>query len=204
MTQCEVARRLLGKDCCQDPGSCDSPQRLEAALEAIGTKVQIHPGRLDFKHVKSEIDAGRPVCVRIGLVRRRRALRSPVRLSGVEARRPPGAGVGSALPGFHRRLRRIRVGLSERRSLDRYNPFAGLGEELEMQLVRPIPPHAVQHAASEGVKRFMSPGDRRLAALSESSEGEWWRERVFLLGIKPVIGGIPLEKAAVPSDGDSW
>jgi len=66
-----------------------------------------------------------------------------------------------------------------------------------MQLVRPIPPDAAQHAASDGVKRFMSPGDRRLAALSESSEGEWWRERVFLLGIKPVIGGIPLEKAAV-------
>ena len=43
----------------------------------------------------------------------------------------------------------------------------------------------------------MFPGDRRLAALSESSEGESWRERVFLLGIKPIIGGMPLEKAAV-------
>ena len=66
-----------------------------------------------------------------------------------------------------------------------------------MQLVRPIPPEAVQHAASEGVKKFMSPGDPRLVALSESSEAEQWRERVFLLGIKPVIGGIPLEKAAI-------
>ena len=65
-----------------------------------------------------------------------------------------------------------------------------------MQLVRPIPPEAVQHAASEGVRRFLSPDDRRLAVLSESSEGEQW-QRVFLLGIKPVIGGIPLEKAAV-------
>jgi hypothetical protein len=66
-----------------------------------------------------------------------------------------------------------------------------------MQLVRPIPPEAVQLAASEGVQRFLSPGDRRLAALAESSEAERWRERVFLLGIKPVIGGTPLEKAAI-------
>jgi hypothetical protein len=66
VTQCEVARRLLGKDCCNDPDSCDSPQRLEAALEAIGTKVQVHPSRLDFEHLKLEIDAGRPVCARIG------------------------------------------------------------------------------------------------------------------------------------------
>ena len=51
LTQCEVAGRLLGKDCCTDPGSCDSPQRLEAALEAIGTKVQVHPSRLDRKSV---------------------------------------------------------------------------------------------------------------------------------------------------------
>jgi hypothetical protein len=66
-----------------------------------------------------------------------------------------------------------------------------------MQLARPIPPQAVQDAASEGVKSFMSPGDRRLAALSESSEAERWRERVFLLGMKPVIGGTPLENAAI-------
>ena len=66
-----------------------------------------------------------------------------------------------------------------------------------MQLVRPITPEAVLHAASEGVKRFLSAGDRRLAVLSGSSKGEQWRERVFLLGIKPVIGGIPLEKAAM-------
>ena len=80
--------------------------------------------------------------------------------------------------------------------MDWYHPFAALGEEIGMQLVRPIPPEAVQHAASEGVKKFMSPGDPRLVALSESSEAEQWRERVFLLGIKPVIGGTPLEKAA--------
>ena len=65
LTQCEVARRLLGKDCCEDPDSCNSPQRLQAALEAIGTKVEVHSGRLDFQHLKLEIDAGRPVCVRI-------------------------------------------------------------------------------------------------------------------------------------------
>ena len=67
-----------------------------------------------------------------------------------------------------------------------------------MQLVRPIPPEAVEHATREGVKRFLSPGDPRLAVLSGSSKGERWRERIFVLGIKPVIGGIPLEKAAMP------
>jgi hypothetical protein len=66
LSQCDVAQRLLGKNCCQDPDACDSPQRLEAALEAIGAKVHVQPGRLDFQHLKAEIDAGRPVCARIG------------------------------------------------------------------------------------------------------------------------------------------
>ena len=38
-------------------------ERLEAALEAIGTKVQVHPGRLDFKHAETlrSMRAGRSV-----------------------------------------------------------------------------------------------------------------------------------------------
>ncbi len=66
-----------------------------------------------------------------------------------------------------------------------------------MQLVRPVPPDAVQKAADDGVHRFLSSDDRRLAVLSGSSEAERWNQRVFLLGIKPVIGGVALEKAAM-------
>src|SRR3954452_6554094 len=66
IAQCEVANRLLNRtDCCGKSAPCDSPQLLHQALTQAGTRAQAFKGRLRFEDVCTELNEGRPVCVRI-------------------------------------------------------------------------------------------------------------------------------------------
>jgi len=64
-TQCYVAGKVTGLDCCGGVGDCDLPERLEDALQVVNINPVIDPP-LTFDAVRQQIDAGRPVCVRIG------------------------------------------------------------------------------------------------------------------------------------------
>lgn len=63
-TQCEIASQVIEGDCCAQPQQFDEPERLQDALGAVGRLGSI-TGRLTFEQLKAEIDAGRPVCIRI-------------------------------------------------------------------------------------------------------------------------------------------
>jgi len=66
-TQCQLAGQVLGGDCCSNSDSCDLAEGLEDALNVTGTLKQARGGiALDFDDIRQEIEAGRPVCARIG------------------------------------------------------------------------------------------------------------------------------------------
>jgi Papain-like cysteine protease AvrRpt2 len=72
LTQCTIAKGVLGLDCCQDPAAgCDEPAALQTALDAVNTALGKslnnlpQGGTLAFESVRAQIDSGRPVCVRI-------------------------------------------------------------------------------------------------------------------------------------------
>jgi hypothetical protein len=76
LTQAQIAKETLGASC-SNPDGCDVPARLEDALRSADKLLKpLLPGRslntqlllgrfLTFEAIRSEIDAGRPVCVRI-------------------------------------------------------------------------------------------------------------------------------------------
>ena len=67
-TQCAFAGRKIGRsDCCTHPGSdvCNQPNYPDEALTLLGNFAGL-AGALAMPAVKTEIDAGRPVSVRIG------------------------------------------------------------------------------------------------------------------------------------------
>ena len=71
LRQCELASRLLNHDprCCEDPvpDDLDRPQQLDDALTAA--KIVNHPKPpLNFREIREQIDAGLPVCARIGWI----------------------------------------------------------------------------------------------------------------------------------------
>jgi hypothetical protein len=65
--QCRIAAAVLnsGSDTCNDPQKYNNPAKLQVALKAIGRYRATHIGPLSFEDLQAEIDAGRPVCVRI-------------------------------------------------------------------------------------------------------------------------------------------
>jgi hypothetical protein len=69
MSQCQVAQQLHktgDKACCDDPKSpCNTPQKIQDALRAVGIKCKDLPVSLTFDRIKEQIDRGHPVCVRI-------------------------------------------------------------------------------------------------------------------------------------------
>lgn len=66
LTQCEIAAEVLdANDCCADPKVHDKPAQLQDALEILGRLNKTRHGPLEFPDLRSELDAGRPVCARI-------------------------------------------------------------------------------------------------------------------------------------------
>jgi hypothetical protein len=68
-TQCAIADAELGRsDCCGAgaSGACNVPWYLNSALSRVGHLASFASGTLTFAIVQSEINAGRPVCARIG------------------------------------------------------------------------------------------------------------------------------------------
>lgn len=64
LTQCEIASEVMGVDCCSEPDLYDEPEMLQDALGAVG-RLRGVTGRLTFEQLQSEINANRPVCIRI-------------------------------------------------------------------------------------------------------------------------------------------
>lgn len=67
LTQCEVASKCIGVDCCITPLP---PERnikwaLDAALKAIKHLAADPSGALPFSSIVTEIDGGRPICCHI-------------------------------------------------------------------------------------------------------------------------------------------
>jgi Papain-like cysteine protease AvrRpt2 len=67
-TQCQVAQAVLKSNvkCCANPKPCNKEEHLETALSAVGNLRQAMTRPLDFDEVQEELDAGLPVCARIG------------------------------------------------------------------------------------------------------------------------------------------
>lgn len=68
-TQCAIANATLGRsDCCGSGagGACNTPYYLDQALTAVGHYDHHTGGAAAFQSVDDEIDAKRPLCVRIG------------------------------------------------------------------------------------------------------------------------------------------
>ena len=62
LTQCEIASQVMLEDCCTKPRN--EAEMLQDALDAVGRLGTIM-GRLTFEQLQAEINAKRPVCVRI-------------------------------------------------------------------------------------------------------------------------------------------
>jgi len=68
-TQCTVANAAMGQTtCCQDGSTpqCNQPWFLDQALQIVGNLNAWSPGKPPFATAKREVDACRPLCLRIG------------------------------------------------------------------------------------------------------------------------------------------
>jgi len=68
LKQCELAQKLLGPGCCGNPAEFNVAERLENALGAVNRLKQpvLDGHTLTFLQIRQQIDAGLPVCARIG------------------------------------------------------------------------------------------------------------------------------------------
>lgn len=66
LTQCAVAGRVFRRECCAEAEPCNQATSLATALETIDRRPRRLGHELAFGEIRAEIDAGRPVCVRIG------------------------------------------------------------------------------------------------------------------------------------------
>lgn len=63
---CQVASGVLGKPtCCRAPAQCNELARLETALTLMGVYRGKIAGPPSFDVIRSEIAAGRPICIRV-------------------------------------------------------------------------------------------------------------------------------------------
>lgn len=71
LTQCQIASSELGLACCHAewPPACDRPWYLDTTLAGLGHYVDLRDGPMPYSDLITEIDAGRPVGVRIGWAR---------------------------------------------------------------------------------------------------------------------------------------
>jgi len=65
-TQCTVAEDVLTRSCCGGEAACNEPAELQVALRRVNRLRKILGRRLRFSEIQAEIDAFKPVCVRIG------------------------------------------------------------------------------------------------------------------------------------------
>jgi hypothetical protein len=68
-TQCRIANAELSQStCCSDGGSdaCNQPWYVDRALTRTGNLAGRCVGQATWEKVRDEIDAGRPVCARVG------------------------------------------------------------------------------------------------------------------------------------------
>ena len=65
-TQCGIATLVHHLNCCANKTACNRKAELHVALQKVGHFHDIRVGRLTFDQIKTSIDAGFPVCVRIG------------------------------------------------------------------------------------------------------------------------------------------
>ena len=68
-TQCRIANEELNQSACCDDGDsdpCNQPWYVDRALRRTGNLAGRSKGRATWEDVKGEIEAGRPVCARIG------------------------------------------------------------------------------------------------------------------------------------------
>lgn len=65
--QCGIAAQVLkdAKDSCEYPENHDEPAQLETALAVVSRLRNTRKGPMKFEEIQQELDAGRPVCVRI-------------------------------------------------------------------------------------------------------------------------------------------
>jgi len=65
--QCGIAAQVLknAKDSCENPEGHDQPAPLESALDIVRRLNETRKGPLNFAGMQKELDAGKPVCVRI-------------------------------------------------------------------------------------------------------------------------------------------
>jgi len=67
LTECKIAAAELGLDCCGSAQQCNRVNRLDLPLKRLGRLRGKAASRLlSFEEVQKEIDAGRPVAVRVG------------------------------------------------------------------------------------------------------------------------------------------
>ncbi len=65
ISQCEVASRTLGDDCCAGRGPCDRPWSLDDALHAVDHYRGFAEGTVSLGEVATEIDRSAPLAARI-------------------------------------------------------------------------------------------------------------------------------------------
>lgn len=67
MTQCAIAQQVLGVRGCSNVEACNKPAKLQDALKSIHRlKGKPTAGPMSFEEIQKCLDAGRPVCLRIG------------------------------------------------------------------------------------------------------------------------------------------
>jgi Papain-like cysteine protease AvrRpt2 len=66
LTQCTIASKALTQNCCADPDSCNEVMKLQNILGPMGRLANVMSDWLPFLELKRELDADRPVAVRIG------------------------------------------------------------------------------------------------------------------------------------------
>ncbi|HTQ15384.1 MAG TPA: C39 family peptidase [Rhizomicrobium sp.] len=73
-SQCDLAKKYIQNSCCPkgQPNlpacTCNEPYQLITPLQVLGrSNGDAQPGALDFDSIATEIDAGRPVCIRIDI-----------------------------------------------------------------------------------------------------------------------------------------
>src|SRR5689334_4339996 len=64
-TQCQVASAVTGRSCCPSGSGCNSREKLSDALHQVDHLLKLENRRLSFDEIRSEIDAGLPVAIRI-------------------------------------------------------------------------------------------------------------------------------------------